>query len=157
MEASYKATKELNAEVASTNANFKKIYDSDDRRTPAPAISGFRSPKSATTTSWPATPRADRVSITYKRVARMSESDIRGLSLIPHVASLVRATAAVLSDFPHVANAHAGSVLPLYNEARRPAAKTPARPGAGSDNTNGSLRTAGTNPTGHEPDGLPPA
>src|SRR6202795_3218156 len=28
MEASYKATKELNAEVASTNANFKKIYDS---------------------------------------------------------------------------------------------------------------------------------
>src|ERR1700723_443453 len=28
MEASYKATKELNAEVAATNANFKKIYDS---------------------------------------------------------------------------------------------------------------------------------
>ena len=28
MEASYKATKELNAEVASTNANFKKLYDS---------------------------------------------------------------------------------------------------------------------------------
>src|ERR1700723_1189597 len=28
MEASYKATKELNAEVAATNPNFKKIYDS---------------------------------------------------------------------------------------------------------------------------------
>jgi TRAP-type mannitol/chloroaromatic compound transport system substrate-binding protein len=28
MEASYKATKELNSEVAATNANFKKVYDS---------------------------------------------------------------------------------------------------------------------------------
>jgi len=28
MEASYKATKELNSEVAVTNANFKKVYDS---------------------------------------------------------------------------------------------------------------------------------
>jgi TRAP-type mannitol/chloroaromatic compound transport system substrate-binding protein len=28
MEASYKATKELNSEVAATNPNFKKIYES---------------------------------------------------------------------------------------------------------------------------------
>jgi TRAP-type mannitol/chloroaromatic compound transport system substrate-binding protein len=28
MQASYKATKDLNAEVASTNPNFKKIYES---------------------------------------------------------------------------------------------------------------------------------
>ena len=51
MEASFKAAKELHSEVAATNANFKKIYESlMPLRTMA--ISGSRSPKSATTTSW---------------------------------------------------------------------------------------------------------
>ena len=60
MEASFKAAKELYSEVSATNANFKKVHEVAERRSRTAAISGSRSPKSATTTSWRVTRRVDR-------------------------------------------------------------------------------------------------
>ena len=59
MEASLKAAKELHSEVAATNADFKKVLDSLNAFTRATVTNGSRSPKSAMTTSWRVTSRAD--------------------------------------------------------------------------------------------------
>jgi hypothetical protein len=55
MEASYKATKELNSEVTATNPNFKKIYESVSSFT-STGYQWSRSRKSVSTASWHVTP-----------------------------------------------------------------------------------------------------
>ena len=74
MQACLKATKELYAETAATNPNFKKVLESMNASRPT-ATSGSRSRSSATTASWRATRRADRVVAVR---ASMLSDQIRG-------------------------------------------------------------------------------
>ena len=77
MEASFKAAKELHSEVAATNENFKKVYESmtASRTT---ATSGSRSPNSATTSSWRVTRRGDRLATAHTSEARPRNGSVGG-------------------------------------------------------------------------------